>query len=41
MRMSGFEELEQLVATQSVSSFIDLVDGIFGDTNLVGKDAQI
>ena len=39
--MNDFEELEQLVATQSVSSFIDLVDRIFGDTILVGKDAQI
>jgi hypothetical protein len=27
--MNEFEELEQLVVSQSVSSFNDLVDGIF------------
>lgn len=33
MQMNEFEELEQLVASQSLSSFIDLVDGIFNLRN--------
>ena len=33
LQMNGFEELEQLGASQSVSSFIDLVDGIFNLRN--------
>ena len=33
MQMNEFEELEQLVASQSVSSFIDLVDDIFNLRN--------
>ena len=41
MQMNGFEELEQLGASQSVSSFIDLVDGIFKARSLAGHDAQI
>ena len=41
MQMNGFEELEQLGASQSVSSFNDLVDGIFKARSLAGNDAQI
>ena len=41
LQMNEFEELEQLAASQSVSSFIDLVDGIFKARSLAGDDAQI
>ena len=41
MQMNGFEGLEQLGASQSVSSFNDLVDGIFKARSLAGDDAQI
>ncbi len=41
LQMNGFEELEQLGASQSVSSFIDLVDGIFKGRSVAGDDAQI
>ena len=41
MQMNGFEELERLGASQSVSSFNDLVDGIFKARSLAGDDAQI
>ena len=37
--MNEFEELEKLAASQSVSSFIDLVDGIFKARSLAGDDA--
>ncbi len=32
MHLNGFEDLEKLVASKSVSSFIDLVDGIVKET---------
>jgi type II secretory pathway component PulL len=39
--MNESEELEQLVSATSLTSFIDLVNGIFKAKNTVRDDAQI